>query len=490
MYRQGLGDCFLLTFDVGGAEKHVLIDCGSLGATATGVKLADVVKDITKVTGGHLDLVVATHEHWDHVAGFSGQVGAAFAKLKVDRVWMAWTENPSDALAQKIAKTKQDLGTSLTTMSRALTGGTSKQATALGQSMASVLGFFDDQTVVGAGAFSASVNEAMTFVRTGLGVKARFLNPGEGPLEEPWLPGFRIFVLGPPRDEQALYDLGENGGSQLYGLAKGLMTASQLFATAQNATEYMTRCGVDDQSDFKASLPFDIRFGRDKDSPEAQKPYLDTYLASPEAWRRIDEHWMDVASDFALQLDSATNNTSLALAIERVADGKVLLFPADAQQGNWLSWQGPSMKWTVTNGNAPQEVCAVDLLSRTVFYKAGHHASHNGTAKGKGLEMMQQEKELTAFIPVDRAVALGRHPPGSWKMPAAKLYRRLLEKCQGRVVRSDLGWAADATTATNKTTEQEFVGLATAAEWAQWRQAQQAATHVTISAQYVDYLLT
>jgi hypothetical protein len=79
--------------------------------------------------------------------------------------------------------------------------------------------------------------------------------------------------------------------------------------------------------------------------------------------------------------------------------------------------------------------------------------------------MMQQEKELTAFIPVDRAVALGRKPPGSWKMPAAKLYRRLLEKCQGRVVRSDLGWAADVTTATNKTTEQEFVGLATAAEW-------------------------
>jgi hypothetical protein len=32
------------------------------------------------------------------------------------------------------------------------------------------------------------------------------------------------------------------------------------------------------------------------------------------------------AADLALQLDSMTNNTSLALAIERISDGKVLLF--------------------------------------------------------------------------------------------------------------------------------------------------------------------
>ena len=32
MYRQGLGDCFLLTFGEGAAARHALIDCGSLGA--------------------------------------------------------------------------------------------------------------------------------------------------------------------------------------------------------------------------------------------------------------------------------------------------------------------------------------------------------------------------------------------------------------------------------------------------------------------------
>lgn len=40
----------------------------------------------------------------------------------------------------------------------------------------------------------------------------------------------------------------------------------------------------------------------------------------------------------ALMLDSATNNTSLVLGIE-LDPGEVLIFAADAQVGNWLSWQ-------------------------------------------------------------------------------------------------------------------------------------------------------
>jgi hypothetical protein len=203
----------------------------------------------------------------------------------------------------------------------------------------------------------------------------------------------------------------------------------------------------------------------------------------------VDEDWLSVASTLALQLDNATNNTSLVLAIERMSDGRVLLFPADAQQGNWLSWHDDSLKWVIKDGNARREVRAKDLLARTVFYKVGHHSSHNATAKAKGLELMDQEGELTSFIPVDRDVALGRNPPGSWKMPARKLYRRLLEKCQGRVVRSDLGWADDAQNAANKTVEKEFIGIATAQEWTSWKARQAAAKNIHISNLYVDYEL-
>jgi len=104
--------------------------------------------------------------------------------------------------------------------------------------------------------------------------------------------------------------------------------------------------------------------------------------------------------------------------------------------------------------------------------------------------MMEASQELTAFIPVDRAVALKRNPKGSWKMPARPLYRRLLEKCNGRVVRSDIGWAVEPTTAgLDKKVESEFVGMATKQEWTAWAKSQKAASHVTVAPLFVDFVL-
>ena len=56
-----------------------------------------------------------------------------------------------------------------------------------------------------------------------------------------------------------------------------------------------------------------------------------------------------------------------------------------------------------------------------VFYKVGHHASHNATARARGLELMTDPR-LCAAIPVVEAVAKvqgpGRKTPGKgWKMP-------------------------------------------------------------------------
>src|SRR4029450_12468289 len=134
MYRQGLGDCFLVTFDVGGSEKHMLIDCGTLGATTTKKTIKEVVDHIKTTTGGpggngHLDLLIATHEHLDHVSGFRSQ-DDVFKNMTIDRVWMAWTEDPIDPLAQKIVKYKDDLGAALKQASAALQ---SKHASAGGE---------------------------------------------------------------------------------------------------------------------------------------------------------------------------------------------------------------------------------------------------------------------------------------------------------------------------------------------------------------------
>ena len=70
-YCQGIGDCHLLRFArPGGGFFSVLIDCGVHGAVAGGTKIMrSVVEDIASVTE-RIDVLVVTHEHWDHVSGF------------------------------------------------------------------------------------------------------------------------------------------------------------------------------------------------------------------------------------------------------------------------------------------------------------------------------------------------------------------------------------------------------------------------------------
>ena len=136
----------------------------------------------------------------------------------------------------------------------------------------------------------------------------------------------------------------------------------------------------------------------------------------------------------ALQLDNATNNTSLVLAFE--FDGPnndVLLFVGDAQAGNWRSWD--DCKWTVKEKDGEKrEVNAEDLLKRTIFYKVGHHGSHNATMREKGLERMTSNR-LAAVIPVDTRVA---HEVKGWEeMPLPAIRSRLEEKC-AVVFQSDL----------------------------------------------------
>jgi glyoxylase-like metal-dependent hydrolase (beta-lactamase superfamily II) len=69
MYRVGFGDCFLVTFP-GRRPAHVLVDCGvHVAGDINTLKLA--VDDIAEVTGGKLALLVATHAHEDHIAGYA-----------------------------------------------------------------------------------------------------------------------------------------------------------------------------------------------------------------------------------------------------------------------------------------------------------------------------------------------------------------------------------------------------------------------------------
>jgi hypothetical protein len=491
MYRQGLGDCFLLTFDVGGTERHVLIDCGSLGATTTGVRMKQVAENIVATTDGRVELVIATHEHQDHLDGFREQKTAFTTALDVRNVWLAWTENPRDALAQALKKYQADLVAALAAAAAALRASGDDADVDSGRAIEDLLGFVGETRGGGLG-FAPTVHEAMEIVRTGLGVAPRYLRPTRRPIEPSFLPGFRFYVLGPPRNRQQLEDLGEHGSSELFHATRGLAAAAGRHATGLSRSQYVARLDAPARAAFERETPFDIRFCVDdrEDAKRARAAYAASYFAKDARWRQIGAEWLHTATDLALQLDNLTNNTSLALAIERIADGKVLLFAADAQQGNWLSWHDPARRWTVkASDGSTRDVRAPELLGRAVFYKAGHHGSHNATAKGRGLDLMTRTDELVTFIPVDRAVALGRHPKNSWQMPARALYRALLDRCEGRVVRSDLGWAAPAAEAPDPAVEQELDSLATPAEWASWKASQQAAPRVTVLPTFIDYVL-
>jgi hypothetical protein len=163
-----------------------------------------------------------------------------------------------------------------------------------------------------------------------------------------------------------------------------------------------------------------------------QQFVADTYDRPDQAWRRIDYDWLSGFGQLALDLDNDTNNTSLVLAFEFEKTNEVLLFVGDAQVGNWQSWG--KVEFTVPGRATPMP--ALDLLGRTVFYKVGHHCSHNATLRTGGLELMNRD-DLVAFIPLDQETASKQGTKG-WDMPAHPLFKALNEKAVKRVVISDL----------------------------------------------------
>src|SRR5258708_23591952 len=94
-----------------------------------------------------------------------------------------------------------------------------------------------------------------------------------------------------------------------------------------------------------------------------------------------------------------------------------------------MSWG--TLEWKQSGS---ETVTGLGLLGRTVFYKVGHHGSHNATLREKGLELMESP-ELVAMIPVSEKMAKKQR----WNhMPLKSLVKRLNEKAHGRVLRVDM----------------------------------------------------
>jgi len=444
-YCQGIGDSHLLTFrKADGSLFRMLIDCGIHSSISGGPDLIrDIAVDIKKETAGKIDVLVVTHEHWDHVSGFKSAADT-FKDFDVGEVWMAWSENPKDPDAITFDKFKGEALSALQGASRKLEAlkGSNTYLAGLRGGLQSIMGF----QFGAAGEKVRAARDAAAGLSKGRAPV--YLGPETPPFSIPGLPSMRVYVLGPPRSREALQL--ETKASEMYGLGR---QDAPIFLRPLHAGLVANENG--DTAFADDSSPFDPHIGSslsdvlagDLEGDVADfvrrhyveplptgegKPRIDEATATDQSWRRIDADWLGIAADLAMQLDRGVNNTSLVLAFEMLDTGRVFLFPGDAQIGNWLSWQ--DVKWTV----GQTEVKAVDLIGRTVYLKVAHHGSENATPDQKGLGVMTSP-DLSAFIPTSKQDAVKVH----WgAMPYDAILKALAVKTGGRVIRADDEWLA------------------------------------------------
>jgi len=277
----------------------------------------------------------------------------------------------------------------------------------------------------------------------------KFFEPRTAPFALPVDPAIRVYVLGPPRDK-ALLGVTDSA-SEMYGMASAGMAPlvnglNNSFGVSEGSGDFWN----DETAPFDSNEGFALSELMGRGAGPVEKLSLDDAAARErttklvrdfyvgdertDAWRRIDQDWLGVSADLAIQMDKRTNNSSLVLAFEFVQTGRVILFVGDAQVGNWLSWK--DVQWKIGDNT----VSAYDLLARTVFYKVGHHGSHNATLKQHGLELMTSP-DLAAFIPTNADDA-GKVGWGA--MPFEPLLDDLKKRTVQRVVRADDPWLKQA----------------------------------------------
>ena len=281
MYRIGFGDCFLVTFP---GPLHVLVDCGVHNRGNIGT-LDRVLEDIEQESGGRLALVIASHAHEDHIAGFiRGQ--ERFRSFSIGEVWLPWSEDRSDELARRLRQSQARLQFALEQHFKA-----SPDAGEAVDLLANA---------------SAKRNEpALASLRDGLGGggQVAFLRAGETRLEPGGVPGLSARILGPPRDEAFLRRM-----------------------DPPKAERYL-RATDDGTVEEGVLRPFD--------SPVL--PEDDPGPRLTERQRRALQAAVELTPEaLAFALDRAINNTSIvALFSYR---GVSLLFAGDSQYGGWKSW--------------------------------------------------------------------------------------------------------------------------------------------------------
>ncbi len=316
MYRVGFGDCFLVTLPVVGGSAYILVDCGVHARGDIG-SLKEVVANIAAVTGRKLAVVIATHAHQDHIAGFN-KFADEFKKFQIGEVWLPWTWDPANPTAVK-----------LQAKHAALTAALAAHLTALSS---------PSRAAVDAVANLSGNATAIALLKSGFGVGAtvRYVKAGNTIADPAAIKGLSVRVLGPPDSEEFLAQMDPPAG------------------------QHYLRAAGSNGGDQSRVEPFGSRWR----APQAAIADAELLL-SPEDERLVEQATDTPAEDLAFALDKARNNESVVTLL--AYRGRNLLFAGDAQYGNWRWWLD----------NAHPE----DILPQVSFFKVAHHGSVNATPK-------------------------------------------------------------------------------------------------------------
>jgi beta-lactamase superfamily II metal-dependent hydrolase len=369
MYRIGFGDCFLVSLPVAEGLRHILVDCGVHAKGNIGT-LDEITDNIAATTNKKLAVVIATHAHQDHISGFDPK---KFGQFEIGEVWMPWTENPDDPQAVKLKKKQVALVQQLADHFVAQARSSSSVGKMRAASSAAIANLVLNKTALQALHAGFSVNARVRFFKAGDTLKK---------LDD--VAGLSVRFLGPPTDKNFLAKMDPPAGHSYLRLD----SAGRLEAVNQ------------------------LRPFADKWVVKPASPELKDLRLSPADKKRIQKDIAEGSLDaLAFALDNAINNTSLVTLLS--FRGQTLLFPGDAQYGNWAAW-------LAQDGSA-------DILSSITFLKVAHHGSHNATPTD-ALEKMSTGK-FAAMVSTQST---------PWpSIPRLPLIDRLKQQTKNRLIRSD-----------------------------------------------------
>lgn len=398
MYRIGTGDFFLLQCKKSDKVTfNLMIDCGCINGGKA--DFADKVEDLATTTDGVIDLLIVTHEHADHINGFERASDVFDTKIKVKKVWFAWTE-ADETFANEFRKEHTKIKMTLKAATEKLNmlrkegafdkvydkdGNESLMIEATNHFITSLNGLtalnYEPRLSLDKIPTMEDILRKFKVIKADTIVE--FWEPGDVIEKLTGAEGLRFFVLGPPKSNEDIRK--EEVKSEGYEKREKKSTLDMSFLNLFDSDHFTKR----------ELMPFDDGYVLDD---KEQSPVKDAYKADP--WRTIDNDWLFSAGSLALRHETSINNTSLVVAIQFKKSERILLMPGDAEHGSWLSWHN-NLEWTFKDkNNKTKKVNAEYILNNTVFYKVGHHLSHNGTAKQKGLEMMKQE-DMAAMATLD-----------------------------------------------------------------------------------------